>query len=39
MLHDIPILQIGGYLMSALSGVAGNVVSSTTIEVYPTTLR
>lgn len=39
MLHGVPILQIGGYSMSALCGISGNVVSAATIEVYPTTLR
>lgn len=39
MVHEIPILQIGGYMISALSGIVGNVVSAATIEVYPTTLR
>lgn len=39
MLHDIPILQVGGYIISALPGIAGNVVSSATVEVYPTALR
>ncbi|XP_055325180.1 synaptic vesicle glycoprotein 2B-like [Sitodiplosis mosellana] len=39
MLTDIPALQISLFLSLLSSGVAANVVSSATVELYPTTLR
>lgn len=39
MLTDIPALQISFFLSLLCCGVAANVVSSATVELYPTTLR
>ncbi|XP_055325164.1 synaptic vesicle glycoprotein 2B-like [Sitodiplosis mosellana] len=39
MLTDIPALQVALYLYFVSCGVATNVLSSATVELYPTTLR
>lgn len=38
-LTDIPALQVLLYLYYVSCGVAGNVISSATVELYPTALR
>lgn len=39
MLTDVPALQISLFLSLLSCGIAGSVVSSVTIEIYPTALR
>lgn len=39
MLTDVPALQIYFFISLLTSGVATNVVSSATVELYPTSLR